>query len=73
LNELVDHRGYTTLHLACFKNLDIMAEYIIERAKSTLSPRDLKLWIDFKTDDDGFTALHFASFRGSFVLLELLL
>lgn len=33
----------------------------------------MKLWINAKTEDDGFAALHFASFRGNISLIELLL
>ena len=73
LKDLVDHRGYTLLHLACFKNLDDIAVTLIQVAKRTLAPQVIKDWINFKTDDDGFTALHFASFRGNLKLIELLL
>ncbi len=31
--DLIDHRGYTALHLACFKNLEVIVEYLVERAK----------------------------------------
>jgi palmitoyltransferase len=31
------------------------------------------MWINHKTDDDGFTALHFASFRGNLTLIKMLL
>jgi palmitoyltransferase ZDHHC13/17 len=31
------------------------------------------LWINAKTEEDGFGALHFASFRGNINLIELLL
>jgi palmitoyltransferase len=30
-------------------------------------------WINFKTEEDGFSALHFASFRGNLSMIELLL
>lgn len=29
-------------------------------------------WINHKTDEDGFTALHFASFRGNISLIKML-
>jgi palmitoyltransferase len=73
IKDLVDHRGYTLLHLACFKNLDDIVVTIIQVARNTMSTQVIKDWINFKTDDDGFTALHFASFRGNLKLIELLL
>jgi ankyrin repeat protein len=30
-------------------------------------------WINFKTEEDGFAALHFASFRGNKTMIEMLL
>ena len=33
---------------------------------------DIKLWLDLQTDE-GFTALHFASFRGNTEIIEVLL
>jgi ankyrin repeat protein len=31
------------------------------------------VWINHRTDEDGFTALHFASFRGNLSMINLLL
>jgi palmitoyltransferase ZDHHC13/17 len=33
----------------------------------------MTLWINSKTEDDGFTALHFASFRGNLANINALL
>ena len=33
LVDLVDHRGYTALHLACFKGFDEIAKILIEHVK----------------------------------------
>ena len=36
IKDIIDHRGYTLLHLACFKNLDEIAIFLVKRAKLTL-------------------------------------
>jgi ankyrin repeat protein len=38
-----------------------------------MTGNELSDWINSKTFDDGFTALHFASFRGNIDLLDALL
>ena len=30
-------------------------------------------WVNLKTDEDGFTALHFASFRGNLKVISMLI
>jgi hypothetical protein len=39
----------------------------MEAAREELSydPAKMKLFVNYKTMDDGFTALHFAAFRGN--------
>ena len=37
IKDILDHRGYTLLHLACFKNLDEMAYHLVKRAKLTMT------------------------------------
>ena len=73
IKDLVDPRGYTLLHTACFKNYDEIAYELVMRAKRTLSDKELVEWINAKTEEDGFAALHFCSFRGNLTLIELLL
>jgi ankyrin repeat protein len=63
--DLVDERGYTCLHEACFKNTEELTNVIIEKAKQTTTDSELKEWVNAKTNEDGFTSLHFASFRGN--------
>jgi len=50
-----------------------MALELIENVKKTITEKQIKQWINYRTDDDGFTALHFASFRGNVTLINLLL
>lgn len=69
----MDHRGYTLLHLACFKNLEEIVAYILERATETITEIQLKQWVNSRTDDDGFSPIHFASFRGNLQIIKMLL
>ena len=41
IKDIIDHKGYTLLHLACFKNLDEIAYHLVKRAKLTLSQQVL--------------------------------
>jgi palmitoyltransferase len=43
------------------------------RAKKTLTGQQMRDWINFKTEEDGFAPLHFASFRGNLNMIEMLL
>jgi ankyrin repeat protein len=73
LVDLVNDKGYTALHQACFKNFDDIAKVIIEHVKESTTEQQLHEWVNQKTEDDGFTPIHFASFRGNIVLIEALL
>jgi ankyrin repeat protein len=59
--------------LAAFKGFEDMAEAVIKNVKETINQSELKLWVNLKTVDDGFTALHFASFRGNIYIIQALL
>jgi len=37
IHELVDNRGYTLLHQACFKNEEMVIDCVVDYAKDTLS------------------------------------
>ena len=71
--DIIDNRGYTLLHTACFKNLDEIGKKLIDKAHDTVTESQIETWINHKTIDDGFSALHFASFRGNLNLIKLLL
>jgi len=73
VNEIIDPRGYTLLHEACFNNNEQIVEALIKHAKETLTTQQLSDWINHKTKVDGFTSLHFTSFKGNPQLSELLL
>lgn len=59
--------------MICFKNLEDIGLDLLEKVKNIIHEKQMKAWINYRTDDDGFTALHFASFRGSIALINLLL
>lgn len=69
----MDERGYTLLHEACFQNFEELVVQLVKYAKETLTSQALADWINVKTTTDGFTALHFTSFKGNPSLAELLL
>ena len=73
LVDIIDARGYTLMHMACFKNLEEIGLKLMDRAIETVTDSQIEAWLNHKTTDDGFTALHFASFRGNLVLIKLLL
>lgn len=50
-----------------------MALNLMDKAKGLITDAQIQVWINHKTDDDGFTALHFASFRGNITLIKLLI
>ncbi len=61
------------MHMVCFKNLEEMGLNLMEKVKETVTDKQIVQWLNHKTDDDGFTALHFASFRGNLTLIGILL
>jgi len=69
--DIVDHRGYTLLHMAAFKNLEEIGMKLMQRATETVTEKQIHQWVNHKTDEDGFAALHFASFRGNINLIQL--
>jgi ankyrin repeat protein len=71
--DYIDTRGYTLLHMACFKNFSDIGIAIMLRARESITGEQLRIWINEKTKEDGFSALHFASFRGNIDLIECLM
>lgn len=63
---MYDEKGYSLMHMACFKNDEESVFKLMERAYLAFSEAQIKDWLNTKTLEDGFTALHFASFRGNF-------
>lgn len=67
--DIIDHRGYTLMHMACFKNLEEIGHALMQRALDTVTEKQVLAWVNFKTKDDGFAPIHFASFRGNISLI----
>ena len=45
----------------------------MEIANATVTDTQVDAWVNRKTDEDGFAALHFSSFRVNIDLIKLLL
>ena len=71
--DIVDSRGYTILHMCCFKNLEDITNAVMDKALESVKEPAVHAWVNQKTEDDGFTALHFTSFRGNVLMARLLL
>jgi len=46
LVDLADHRGYSALHLACFKGYLDIAKVLIEHAKDNTTNKELMNWVN---------------------------
>lgn len=64
-----DSKGYTALHVASLSGTYALFEFLV-----TYTKRNTKNWISLmqewvnETTNDGFTALHFAAYRGRLVI-----
>ena len=61
-----DAQGYTPLSLACFKNNEASFELIYEQCRHK---NDFLKFINVQ-NIEGFSAIHFASFHGSYSMLR---
>ena len=59
--------------MVCFKGYEDIGQAIMDKAKETITQFLLVEWVNAKTIQDGFSAIHFASFRGNIALIELLI
>jgi ankyrin repeat protein len=64
-----DKKSYTALHVASLSGTYALFEFLITYTKRNTKSclPQIQDWVNSRTDD-GFTALHFASYRGSLVL-----
>jgi hypothetical protein len=37
--DMIDHRGYTLMHMVCFKNLEVMGLHLMEKVKQTITEK----------------------------------
>lgn len=85
VTEIYDRSGYSPLHFAAYKNSDKICEILCDFVLDQGSPEEtesavdqerrqkLKNWVNTHSrGDEGFTALHFASFHGNMVLVRML-
>jgi len=67
-----DARQYTLLHIACLNNQINIVKLLFNHVRYLKVPgQAITEWINAKTDE-GFTALHFTSFKGNIELIKLL-
>ncbi len=69
--EFLDHEDSTVLIKLAYANLEIILDFI-QIAKENLNEKQLKIYVNKKAQN-GFTALHYASFRGNVKLCEKLI
>jgi len=50
INEIVDDRGYTILHEACFHNHERIARFLITVGQRTLKAMELTNYCNYKTE-----------------------
>lgn len=67
ITEVFDDKGLSLLHHAVLKGIEGKTMLLIDfaRNKQKISEDMLKDWINAKTLDEGWTALHYASFQGN--------
>ena len=73
LPDIVDARGYTLLHEACYHDRERFTSKLMQTGKSSLKQTELQKFVNAKTKDDGFCALHFASFKGALGQIKMLM
>lgn len=70
--EFLDEKGNTGLIVACdIDNLEVVANILDITSKKIGNKADFEKWIDQKSDN-GFNALHYASYRGNIKIIRLL-
>lgn len=53
--------------------MDYVFYLLLQKAKKDLNQQEIENWINAKTDEDGYTALHYASWKGSIQILKMLI
>ena len=67
MHKCKDSRGMTALHIASLNGNTSLTRFLIEFSKKKHnSPSLLESWVNFPSEE-GFTAIHFAAFRGYIV------
>ena len=64
------------LHRAIFLNLDLVVSTMIDEMKIRLgidAQTEIEMWVNQKTNKEGSTAIHYASFVGNIDIIEILI
>lgn len=71
----VDDRGYTLIHYAVLKLKPDTVHALVHFARDTQGETSerLEAWLNQRTDEDKFTPLHFAAFKGHFATIQALI
>ena len=73
VNEIVDQNGKTLLHECTFNDSLKCLKALLTLVSPRMVKDDIATWINQKDHGDGFTALHFASFKGNPDACEILI
>lgn len=73
LKDLVDHEGFTLLHMSVFKNKQKCFDILMKRAAKEMEIQEITEWVNMQTIKDKFAAIHYASFRGNIEICQALL
>jgi ankyrin repeat protein len=46
---------------------------LIEKSKLELDENEIKEWINYKTEEDGYTSLHYAAWKGNIEIMKTLI
>jgi ankyrin repeat protein len=46
---------------------------LIEKSKLELDETEIKEWINYKTEEDGYTSLHYAAWKGNIEIMKTLI
>jgi palmitoyltransferase ZDHHC13/17 len=73
IHRIIDDEGYTLLHMAAFQDRTKIFKLLISKAKAELRPEELLIWINNKTQEDQFNALHYAAWKGNIHIMKILI
>jgi len=72
LLKMKDPRFYTLIHIGALNNQPKLCEILFTYIKAqNVSEAKIRSWVNSKTDE-GFTPIHFASFKGNMEIVKLL-
>lgn len=54
MTEVRDARGYSMLHIACYKNIESVAFWLIRKVKDKQGEKALREWVIARTTDEEF-------------------